>query len=89
MVKFKLKKQFYVVALLIIVTSQIAAFSNRFGSTYIGWAVNVVRLFALFSIVKSVSKCNSKVYVSYVFTMLLGFLFYLQLASITLYNDFY
>lgn len=89
MVKFKLKKQFYVVALLIIVTSQIAAFSNRFGSTYIGWAVNVVRLFALFSIVKSVSKCNSKVYVSYVFTMLLGFLFHSQLASITLYDDFF
>lgn len=89
MVKFKLEKQFYVVALLILVTSQIAAFSNRFGSTYIGWAVNVVRLFALFSIVKFVSKSNSKVYVSYVFTMLLGFLFHSQLASITLYDDFF
>lgn len=89
MVKYKFRKGIYVVALLIIVTSQIAAFSNSFGSTYIGWAVNVVRLFVLFPIVKFVSGCNSKVYVSYVFTMLLGFLFHLQLASITLYNDFF
>lgn len=89
MVKYKFRKQFYIVALLIILTSQIAAFCNSFGSTYIGWAVNVVRLLVLFPIFKFVSKCNSKVYVSYVFTMLLGFLFYLRLASITQYNDFY
>ena len=62
MAKYKFRKQFYVVALLIILTSQIAAFCNSFGSTYIGWAVNVVRLLVLFPIFKFVSKCNSKVY---------------------------
>ena len=38
----KKNKKYYVVALLILVTSQVAAYNNSFGSTYIGWALNLL-----------------------------------------------
>ena len=88
MVKYNVQKQLYIIALLIIVTSQIAAFGNCFGSTYIGWAVNIVRLCAIFPMFKFISKSNSKVLLYYVLTMYLGFIFHLLLADFTLYNDF-
>ena len=84
----KKNKKYYVVALLILVTSQVAAYNNSFGSTYIGWALNLIRFCALIPMVKYFAKTKSKALLAYVFTMILGFLFHSLLSDTTLYSNF-
>lgn len=81
-------KKLFVIAVFVLVVSQIAAFTNYFGSTYIGWCVQLVKVCTFIPIIKYSRTERNYLWMAYLLTMLVGLLFHTLLPDKAFYDNF-